>query len=65
MILGHGGIAVYTNLGHSSLTLESPADPVINTLWFPPVLLDAFVAVRLVTPGTRLMNEGPRAGLHT
>ena len=56
-------MAVYTYLGHGSLTLEPPADPVINTLWFPPVLLDALVAVRLVTPGTILINEGG-PGIH-
>jgi hypothetical protein len=52
-----GRIAVCANLGHSSLALESSADSVINTLWFPPVLLDALVAVGLVTPGARSMNE--------
>lgn len=53
-----------TNFGHSSLALESPADSVINTLWFPPVLLDALVAVGLVTPGTRSMDKTAQGGMH-
>ena len=52
---GYGRIGAFTDLGHSSLTFESSTDSVIDPLWFPPVLLDALVAVRLVTPGTGLM----------
>ena len=54
-----------TNLGHGSLTLESSADSVINTLRFPPVLLDALVAVGLVTPGERLTNEIVSGNVYT
>ena len=60
---GNSGIAVFTNLGHSSLALESPADPVIDTLWFPPALLDALVAVGLVAPETGLI-DGTASGSH-
>ena len=48
---------MYTNLGHGSLALEPPADPVIDTLWFPPALLDTLVAVGLVAPGTKLTSR--------
>ena len=39
-----------THLGHGELPLEPPAYPVVNTLRFPPCLLHALVAVRLVAP---------------
>ena len=55
---------VCTNLGHSSLSLESPANPIIDTLWFPPVFLDALVAVRLVTPGRRLVDGTALDGVY-
>lgn len=54
---GNCRIALFTNLGHGSLALESPADPIVDTLWFPPALLDAMVAVGLVAPRTRLMDR--------
>lgn len=34
---------------HSSLTLESSSDPVVDTLGFPPICVDTFVGVALVT----------------
>ena len=39
-----------TYFGHRELTLESASHPVIDTLRFPPCLLDALVAVGLMTP---------------
>lgn len=39
-----------TCLWHRKLALEPTSNPVINTLWFPPCLLDTLVTVRLVTP---------------
>jgi hypothetical protein len=39
-----------TYFGHRELTLESASHPVINTLGFSPCLLDALVAVGLMTP---------------
>jgi len=44
------GRGKFTYLGHRELALESAPHPVINTLGFPPSLLDAFIAVRLMPP---------------
>lgn len=41
---------ITTYLGHWQLALEPPAHPVINTLRFPPCLLNRDVAVRLMAP---------------
>ena len=43
--------ARFTYLGHRELALESAPDPIVNTLGFPPCLLDTLIAIRLVTPG--------------
>ncbi len=32
-------------LGHGELTLEATPDPVVDTLWLAPCLLDAVVAI--------------------
>lgn len=32
-------VATITNVGHQHLTLEPPADPVVNTSGFTPVFL--------------------------
>jgi hypothetical protein len=37
-------------LGHRELALEPAPHPVVNTLGFPPSLLDAFIAVGLMPP---------------
>lgn len=42
-------VAAVADLGHRELALESAPDPIVNTLGFPPCLLDTLVAVRLVT----------------
>jgi len=41
-------IAAITDLGHRELALEPAPHPVVNTLGFPPSLLDAFIAVGLM-----------------
>lgn len=38
-----------TNRWHGSLTLETSADTIINTLRLPPVRIDTFVGVTLMT----------------
>ena len=37
-----------TYRGHGSLSLESSSHSVVDTFWFPPVCVDAFVGVALV-----------------
>ena len=55
-----------TNLGHGSLALESPTDPIVDTLRFPPAFLDTLVAVGLVAPETRLTDRTASEGrVHT
>ena len=43
-----------TYLGHGKLTLEATPDPVIDTLGFPPCLLNTLVSVGLVAPRTKV-----------
>ena len=43
-----------TYLGHAKLTLEATPDPVIDTLGFPPCLLNTLVSVGLVAPRTKV-----------
>lgn len=42
-------VAAIADLGHRELALEPAPHPIVNTLGFPPCLLNTLVAVRLVT----------------
>ena len=47
-------LMTFAYLGHRKLTLESTPHSVINTLWFPPCLLNTLVSVGLVAPKTKV-----------
>ena len=46
-----------TYLGHGKLSLEATPDPVIDTLGFPPCLLNTLVSVGLVAPRTKVSAQ--------
>jgi hypothetical protein len=43
-------VAPVTDLGHGNLSLEPTPHSVVNTLWFPPCLLNTVVTIGLVAP---------------
>lgn len=46
-------VGVIAHLGHSSLSLETSAHAVVDTLWLSPARVDAHEAVRLVAVEAR------------
>jgi hypothetical protein len=48
---------IVAHLWHWCLALEATPDPVIDTLGFPPCLLDADIAVRLVAPKPEVKTQ--------
>ncbi len=48
---------IVAHLRHWCLALEATPDPVIDTLGFPPCLLDADIAVRLVAPKPEVKTQ--------
>ena len=53
-------VAPVANLGHRELPLETTPHSVVDTLWFPPCLLDTVVTIGLVAPmrGVRDCKNG-------